>query len=45
MTRLSRPTPTNRILHLSIAAVTRMERVESNTGFFRSACFITFVTI
>src|SRR5262245_60777847 len=40
MTRLRRPTPTNRILHLSIAAVTRGERVESHTGFFGSACFI-----
>ncbi len=40
MTILKRPTAMNRILHLSIAAVTRMERVESHTAFFGSACFI-----
>src|SRR5438128_2054541 len=40
MTILSRPTPRNRILHRSITAVTRVERVESHTGFFGSACFI-----
>jgi hypothetical protein len=40
MTILKRPTATNRILHLSITAVTRMERVESHTAFFGSACFI-----
>ena len=40
MTILSRPLYTNRILHLSLAAFTRMERVDSITAFFGSACFI-----
>ena len=40
MTIPRRPTATNRILHLSIAAFTKMERVESQTPFFGSARFI-----
>src|SRR5215510_13593396 len=42
MTRLRRPMPTNRILHLSIAALSRKDRVASHTGLFGSACFINF---